>query len=264
MKKLFLGSLVLLAWELGAPAAFAAELPVAPAPTPAPVYTNWSGCYVGLSAGTSSGRSDGYSSTAASVFTTPGTGVRIPAFVQPITGSFNLTGFIGGAYAGCNYQAGVWVFGIEGDWSATNKEGQAFVLPGTVPAPGAAPLDPADTWHLQERWLSTARGRLGWTVWDKSLLYVTGGAAWAKFDTTETRTGTTFASIQTDRRTGWTVGGGWEYALGYGWLARAEYLYVDFGNWTTLTGTLPVPPISSLNVNLRDHIFRGGMSYKFW
>ena len=93
---------------------------------------------------------------------------------------------------------------------------------------------------------------------------MTGGAAWAKLDTTETRNGTTFASIQTDRRTGWTVGGGWEYALGYGWSARAEYLYVDFGNWTTLTATLPVPPISSLNVNLRDHIFRGGMSYKFW
>jgi len=93
---------------------------------------------------------------------------------------------------------------------------------------------------------------------------VTGGAAWAKLDTTETRTGSLGAIIQTDTRTGWTVGAGWEYALGYGWSARAEYLYVDFGDWTTLTGTLPGPSISNLNVNLRDHIFRGGMSYKFW
>jgi len=149
----------------------------------------------------------------------------------------------------------MWVDGTTYRWTEAKP---------TVPAKGAAPFNSADTWHLQERWLTTARGRLGWTVWDKSLLYVTGGAAWAKLDTTETRTGSLGAIIQTDTRTGWTVGAGWEYALGYGWSARAEYLYVDFGDWTTLTGTLPGPSISNLNVNLRDHIFRGGMSYKFW
>ena len=149
----------------------------------------------------------------------------------------------------------MWVDGTTYRWTEAKP---------TVPAQGAAPFNSADTWHLQERWLTTARGRLGWTVWDKSLLYVTGGAAWAKLDTTETRTGSLGAIIQTDTRTGWTVGAGWEYALGYGWSARAEYLYVDFGDWTTLTGTLPGPSISNLNVNLRDHIFRGGMSYKFW
>jgi hypothetical protein len=31
-----------------------------------------------------------------------------------------------------------------------------------------------------------------------------------------------------------------------------------------LTGTLPGSLYFDLNVNLRDHIFRGGMSYKFW
>ena len=28
---------------------------------------------------------------------------------------------------------------------------------------------------------------------------------------------------------GWTAGGGAEYALGYGWSVKGEYLYVDFG-----------------------------------
>jgi opacity protein-like surface antigen len=36
----------------------------------------------------------------------------------------------------------------------------------------------------QPRWLATARGRLGYAV-DKWLLYVTGGAAWAKIDSAE-------------------------------------------------------------------------------
>ena len=48
MKKLFLGSVALVA--LGT-SAFAAEMAVPP-PPPAPGYT-WSGCYIGASAGTS-------------------------------------------------------------------------------------------------------------------------------------------------------------------------------------------------------------------
>src|SRR6516164_3935400 len=61
----------------------------------------------------------------------------------------------------------MWVDGTTYRWTEAKP---------TVPAQGAAPFNSADTWHLQERWLTTARGRLGWTVWDKSLLYVTGGA----------------------------------------------------------------------------------------
>src|SRR5262244_1146901 len=53
MRKLFLGSVALVAMGLGAPAAFAAERAVpayAPPPPPPPAYT-WTGCYVGASAG---------------------------------------------------------------------------------------------------------------------------------------------------------------------------------------------------------------------
>jgi len=59
MKKLFLGSVALVALGLGAPAALAAERPVpyTPPPPPAPVYT-WSGCHVGGTAGGSWGTSN--------------------------------------------------------------------------------------------------------------------------------------------------------------------------------------------------------------
>jgi outer membrane immunogenic protein len=37
--------------------------------------------------------------------------------------------------------------------------------------------------------------------------------------------------------TGWTVGGGAEWALGGNWSAKFEYLYVDLGSFnTTFTG----------------------------
>jgi hypothetical protein len=119
------------------------------AAAPAPVYT-WSGCYVGASAGSSSGTSQHYT-TAGSILTNNG-----PVAGGNITDSFDVSGFIGGGQLGCNWQWGAWVFGIEGDGSATNKELQAFEL---LPGRG--------NWvsQTQERWLVTARGRLGLTGW---------------------------------------------------------------------------------------------------
>src|SRR5437763_16731561 len=172
MKKLFLGSIALVALGLGAPAAFAAERPVpayAPPPPPPPAYT-WSGCYVGASAGSSYGRSTHYT-TAGSVLT-PGSAASGPlpaaAIGANITDSFNLSGFIGGGQLGCNWQWGAWVFGIEGDGSATNKEGQGFETP------LAFLSTTRNNWisQTQERWLVTARGRVGLTGWwgDKTLV----------------------------------------------------------------------------------------------
>jgi len=59
---------------------------------------------------------------------------------------------------------------------------------------------------------------------DKTLLYVTGGAAWAKIDSTLAVIGNPIATgvFQSDTRTGWTVGGGLEYALGYAGRPRAS------------------------------------------
>src|SRR6516225_5036569 len=126
MKKLFLGSVALVALGLGAPAAFAAERPVpayAPPPPPVPVYT-WTGCYAGANAGTSTGRST-QTTLGNSILTGTPLGVPAPAplgvradgVIAPvpagssIAGDLNLSGFIGGFQGGCNYQWGVWVFG---------------------------------------------------------------------------------------------------------------------------------------------------------
>src|SRR6516225_7758058 len=105
MKKLFLGSVALVALALVAPAALAAELPVAPPPPAVPVYT-WTGCYVGASAGYSGGRST-HSTTAGTVLTggalLPPAQITAPAGTD-IAGDLNLSGFIGGFQGGCNVQ----------------------------------------------------------------------------------------------------------------------------------------------------------------
>jgi outer membrane immunogenic protein len=204
----------------------------------------------------------------------PGTGAVV-AGGFPIANSFNLTGFIGGFQGGCNWQVGGWVIGFEGDGSATNKSGQTFGNGTTTPTSiGPLPTNPGTIYELQERWLVTARGKLGltnfWWFGPNTLVYVTGGGAWAKIDASESLGG--FAStglLQSDTRSGWTVGGGLEYALGYGWSAKSEFLYVDFGSWNTFNCAsvgpgCPRGAATNLNVNLKDYIWRAGLNYKFW
>ena len=222
-----------------------------PPPPPAPVYT-WSGCYVGASAGWTSGTSN-----RTAVFNT-----AVPnAAGLPITNDFNLTGFIGGFDVGCNWQVGAWVWGVEGDWSAENKSGQAF---------GLAPFNTLRIHETQERWLATARGRLGltnfWWFGPNSLVYVTGGGAWAKVDNSNSLIGNQIATADfgTHQLSGWTVGVGWEYALGYGWSARSEYLYVDFGSNNSAFGTRDGVAGDVSTFKLVDHVFRAGLNYKFW
>jgi outer membrane immunogenic protein len=278
MKKLFLGSVALVALGLAAPAAFAAERAVpayAPPPPPVPVYT-WTGCYAGANAGTSTGRAT-QTTVANSIVTGGPLGVPAPALLpaasvgSSIAGDLNLSGFIGGFQGGCNYQWGTWVIGFEGDGMATNKEGQNFE---TSIAPFAGPGSAFFISQTQERWLVTARGKLGLAGWgwfgDKSMVYVTGGAAWAKIDTSEFSVGGPgffggpgTGHQESNTRTGWTVGGGYEYALGYGWSIKGEYLYVKFDDYTTFTQPpFGVANIAPRSVKLYDNIFRAGMNYK--
>jgi hypothetical protein len=60
-----------------------------------------------------------------STFRKPGFANNLIPAGTPITDEFNVSGFIGGFQGGCNWQWGAWVFGIEGDGSATNKSVRA-------------------------------------------------------------------------------------------------------------------------------------------
>jgi outer membrane immunogenic protein len=270
MKKLLLGSVALVALGVGAPA-IAADMGVRPRAVAYVAASNWTGCHVGGSVGNEWGRSSDYSTTGQSshsvkVVVAP---IAIPAGQQVAPG-FDMNGFNGGFYAGCDYQAGAWVFGIEGDWSNVNKEGQAFDS-FTFDARGLTVTSPLDVNSAQERWFATVRGRLGYAV-DKWLFYVTGGVAWARITSAEWLiTQPVQADLQTDTRTGWTVGVGLEYALGWGWSVRSEYLYIDIPSYTTFTPGIGAGLATNLNTSsptflstkLNNNIWRFGLTYKF-
>jgi outer membrane immunogenic protein len=249
---------------------FAATANAADMPVKAPAYRSdpisWTGCHVGASGGEKFGQSSGYQNTAAS---TLGGGPALPAGFN-YTGAFHADGQILTFFAGCDYQVNRWVIGGEVDWSFTNMHsGNVFLVPGGIASNGGFG-NVNDIWTLSEQWLSTARLRLGYAVADPWLLYVTGGAAWARIQTYETILTNPTApetAFQTHDRFGWTVGAGVEYMLSRHWTARAEYLYVDLGRWTTFTnipaGALGTDTFTNLSVNLHQHIARVGVAYKF-
>jgi outer membrane immunogenic protein len=271
MKKLLLGSVALAALGMGAPA-IAADMAVRPVAA-APAFS-WTGCHLGGLVGYEwSGSSNGYTTTGASRALFPG---NVPVFAgQPVYNSFSLSGFNGGGYAGCDYQFGAWVVGVEGDWSNVNKEGQGATTantlsPGILSPTGITTVFGNRTWtaEAQERWYATARGRLGYAV-DRWLFFVSGGGAWTKVDQSQFIPGNPGAfALDSNRLTGWTVGAGIDYApavLKGNWTVRAEYLYVHFRDYTAFTAPLvgPVGGFSNLSTSLDNHIVRFGLAYKF-
>ena len=182
-------------------------------------YYNWTGIYAGLYAGYGWGESNW----------------DIPAVqVKP-------KGFLVGGTLGYNYQTGSFVWGLEGDIGWSDVKGSVACL-GLLSC------------ETENRWLGTARGRLGY-AFDRFLPYITGGAAFGSVRAT-LNPGPLATATQT--RTGWTAGGGLEYAFLGNWTAKIEYLYVDLGSFDP---GFVIPPTNS--VSFKESIVRGGLNYKF-
>jgi outer membrane immunogenic protein len=222
--------------------AAAADLPLY-TKAPPPMWS-WTGCYIGMEGGGAWGRTNHVAVTSPT-----------PADVGlPITGNFNMSGGLFGGTVGCNYQFGKWVFGIEDDFSWTNKQGTANDIP---------PFGPA-TSQTSERWLDTLRGRIG-VAWDRTLLYGTGGVAFADTSVSICHVTNGVCVNDAQTRTGWVVGAGIEYALWHNLFVKLEYLHVDLG-----TGRYISPPVviagftyDTRDVRLTDDILRVGLNYRF-
>jgi len=207
---------------LGVTAANAADLGQRPvykaAPAPMMAAYNWSGFYVGGHLGY------GWSSEEAR-FATNG-----------LSGATDPSGFLGGAQIGFNWQTGAFVFGVEGDWSWTNADGST-----TIGGTGV---------NANHNWYATATARVGY-AWDNWLWYVKGGAAW--MDADYNITGLTAVG---DTRTGWTIGTGFEWALGNNWSAKIEYNYLDFGSERFALPT-------ATDIDSQSHLVKFGVNYRF-
>jgi len=246
------------------------------APSPAPVFTamNWSGLYAGATAGWMQFQQQGSSFPAPAGFGVPavvGGGLAGGGF--PATRhNLNADVLSGGIHLGYNWQSGSFVYGVEADaamFDRSRRNTQTF----TDTCCGGI-VFPRTTLEARNNWLATLRARAGF-AFNRSLLYVTGGAAF-----TETRSasrltpdGVAFplASSATSSTSkfamGWVIGAGYEAALSNNWIFRTEYLY------HRLSGANVVAPVAGAACpgcrfdirysDLQVHNVRVGLSYKF-
>jgi len=158
------------------------------------------------------------------------------------TGSRDISGGLVGGTVGYNYQMGHAVVGVEGDIDWADISGSTT---------NGCPLG----CKTSDTWLSTARGRIGYAA-DRFMPYVTGGAAFG-----DIRASTPGFATATTTNAGWTLGGGLEGAIAGNWTAKAEYLYVDLGNFNC---GFNCGAGATNNVSFHTSIVRAGLNYRFW
>jgi outer membrane immunogenic protein len=190
---------------------FSADMRVKPvykAPVAAPSAYNWTGCYFGGNVGYGWERNH-----------------SIDVDVAPFdAGTDTGSGIVGGGQAGCDLQiANNWVLGVQGMFNGSGVEG-SHQYSGT----------PTETLGFKAKWFGSLTGRIGYAVQSNALLYLRGGAAWARHSYTDVDTSGVqfdpYAGSASATRSGWTIGGGIEYAFQKNWSVFAEYSYIDLGS----------------------------------
>jgi|SRR5215831_17056872 len=247
MKKLGLAALALGA--LLAPAV-AADLPVAapyPPPPLRPIY-NWTGCSVGGNIGGGWARK--------SFNDTVGTFGPVGADLGP----HSPHGVVGGFQAGCDYQFGPVVFGVQGLYAQSGMKANNF-------QPNAVLVD-----NTFIQWVATATGRIGYTVAPTTLLYVKAGGAWMHDIFTIANFTGTAAALGTGTPGGWTIGGGVEHEFfASNWSVFLEWDYIDVGtpsvNFTNtrIFGPPLVAAATTFPLSIRQtaSLFLFGVNYRF-
>ena len=173
-------------------------------------------------------------------------------------------GVIGGGQLGYNWQVNQWVLGLEADFQGSGQKGDGnYFDPGCC---AIAVIRPAASVAYTDKlnWFGTVRGRIGYAMGATGnwLPYVTAGWAFGHGEISGTTTSgavvTSFSGSQD--YSGWTVGGGVEWAFQNNWSAKVEYLYVDFGNGPTVPASAALTVVSG---KMTDNIARLGVNYKF-
>ena len=257
------------------PGTRAADIPVsAPAAVKAPAAVvagayNWTSFYAGLNVGGAWSHANVDSST---IYAPPADWFGSPSNVAQFNAvgaqRDKASGFTGGAQAGFNWQAGNFVTGLETDFQYFHQHGVGTAS-GILPTSGNLAFTISQSFSTD--WLWTLRPRLGVAA-NNWLFYATGGLALTKLKANwqfmDAANESEFTSLS-KTRTGWTVGGGVEYALSNAWSLKAEYLYLNFGDAQITTnnildGASPVPrqPVFH-SVSLASNIVRVGLNYQF-
>jgi outer membrane immunogenic protein len=253
---------------------------------------SWTGFYAGLNAGYGWGSSSSFNLTG---LNGAGSALLNPALPPGLivtaagTGSSHARGAFAGFQLGYNWQiARNWLIGIEADiqHSSIRARTQRF---NTTTVPGFENFMATVAGRNLE-WFGTLRGRVGVLATDNLLLFATGGLAYGRDKASVvlglpgggfigfggTPDATTFGCATpvclsgsgSRTSTGWTAGGGIEYALSNTWSIKAEYLHIDLDLGQTFVMRV-VPPATGnalMSASVSDYsidIVRVGMNYKF-
>lgn len=214
----------------------------------APAY-NWSGVYVGASAGygwlDQSWRDQNW-------------------LIEYQREKYNLnrSGASIGGYVGYNFLVSpMFLVGLELDLSRA-FDGENKAISSNVKAKGSS-----WTFHNDDTWTATARARAGIVI-GRTLVFGTAGFAHTDSSTTLSRGGWSW-KYGTESQSGRVVGAGVEHALTNNLLLRVEASHYDYGSQNAETLT----PKSSQDYGLADYykhkstqtntVVRAGMAYKF-
>jgi outer membrane immunogenic protein len=238
MKKI-LGGLVVSAL-LAAPAMAAdMRMPVKAAPAPIVTMYSWTGCYIGGHAGYAWGKKKVYDDG----------GFAIDDYHH------DMDGFIAGGQIGCNlWQSDRWVFGIEGQASWADLDGER-----TIGATGGP-----NGWRSEADIIGSIAARFGYAFGQtgQTLVFVKGGAAFIHEQYTWVWAPETLNRHSDEHlRWGWMVGGGFEHAIGGGWSFKAEYNYNHFGK--NDHNLCFLADCDLFEVKQHVHLVKFGINYKF-
>ena len=222
----------------------AADMPMkarVAAPIVAPAFS-WTGCYIGVHAGGGAVRSS-------------------------YTDGFNDAkdygnGGVAGGQIGCNYQTGVFVFGIEGEgyWSGMKAQ-QEF----SIPADGEGFFS-----SVRNKYDYTVAGRFGVT-YERAFIYGKAGWAWGKHDFAFTGQDCTSCNIYSEfgsaTLNGPLFGVGVEYAFAPNWTVKGEYNYINYGlspvNFAFIDCGGSCNGTFTNTFSAEKHIFKFGVNYLF-
>jgi outer membrane immunogenic protein len=232
------GAAIAIVVAAGATAGIGSAALAADVAAPFPAYTkapaaayNWTGCYIGVHAGG---------------------GVMNDTWIGTTTATGG--GGLAGGQAGCNYQSGQFVFGLEGEgaWSGIRDdfnlvEGNLF----------------SSFQSVRNRWDADLAVRLGFAI-DRALVYGKMGAALGNFEFANTNTNPFLLHGQSTL-VGLMLGAGLEYAFAPNWSAKLEYDFIDFvGKDVRFDGMNDEGPFTEiLTVSARKQIVKVGVNYKF-
>jgi outer membrane immunogenic protein len=271
-------------------AAFSADMPTKAAPAPiAPSVYSWTGFYIGINGGY------GWRDSSQVVFT-PNDPYSVALLTDSISDgthvvapAHRLRGGFGGGQIGYNWQFSPnWLVGLEADFQGSSIDGSGTTT-SILSAPGLTATTNADQ-HV--RWFGTVRARLGYLPAANWLLYGTGGFAYGRVEeSVNIITGGAggglvligidgfnascigvpgaqpcFAGSSSRTATGWTAGGGVEYAFWKNLTVKAEYLYVNLGSGDSFTVSAQDPAPSTFTASFGRvdfHTVRAGLNYKF-